>query len=353
MREIFGLALGERGHPMGVKAIATRLNERGNTRRGQRFSTGSIYDILTNTTYRGQYFFNRFDSRGGKARPPSEWIELAAPVIIEEATFNAAQGLLKSRNPRYTPPRVVNGPTLLAGVARCGYCGAAMILNTGKNGAYRYSCCSRKTKEGPLSCRGIRIPMDRLDDMVIGEVLEQVLDPARLRHLLDTWLRSASERAEKEKKDITKLRQKHADAKAALTRLLQLVETGTMEAEDPALKERLLGLKLQRDECAAEIADLQHRMTTGEPAVTPAKINRLAKLLKEKLTSGSPEFRQAYARLLMREVLVKDKEIRITGSKAILARAASGEPGQTPPAVLSFVREWRTGEDSNSRPPDS
>ncbi|WP_210336484.1 hypothetical protein, partial [Rhodomicrobium vannielii] len=43
----------------------------------------------------------------------------------------------------------------------------------------------------------------------------------------------------------------------------------------------------------------------------------------------------------MREVLVKDKEIRITGSKAILARAASGEPGQTPPAVLSFVREWR------------
>ncbi|WP_127077136.1 hypothetical protein [Rhodomicrobium lacus] len=65
--------------------------------------------------------------------------------------------------------------------------------------------------------------------------------------------------------------------------------------------------------------------------------------------SGSPEFRQAYARLLMREVPVKDKEIRIAGSRAILARAASAEPGKTPPAVLSFVREWRPLGESNKR----
>jgi len=51
----------------------------------------------------------------------------------------------------------------------------------------------------------------------------------------------------------------------------------------------------------------------------------------------------------MREVFVKDKEIRITGSRAILAGAASAEPGKTPPAVLSFVREWRPLGESNKR----
>jgi site-specific DNA recombinase len=32
------------------------------------------------------------------------------------------------------------------GLARCGCRGAAMIQNTGKDGLYRYSCCSSKLK---------------------------------------------------------------------------------------------------------------------------------------------------------------------------------------------------------------
>ena len=76
------------------------------------------------------------------------------------------------------PPRVANGPTLLAGVVRCGYCGAAMIQNTGKGGAYRYYCCSRKLKEGITACRGLRIPMGSLDEIVFSVVAKRVLDGA-------------------------------------------------------------------------------------------------------------------------------------------------------------------------------
>ena len=348
VRLMFALASGERGRPMGVKAIATHLNERGIRRRGLRFSTGGVHDLLTSTTYVGRHHFNRNDSRNGRPRPPSQWIELPVPAIIDEQTFNAVQGLLQSRNPKRVAPRVVNGPTLLAGVARCGYCGAALIQNTGKGGTYRYYCCSRKLKEGPLACRGIRMRMDRLDEIVIGEIIEHVLDPERLRTLLDTYLQSASERADRNKHQIDRLRQTHRDTQAALARLLSLVEKGVMEAEDPSLKERLLGLKLQRDELAVEIADLQQRLSSNEPEITPEKIERFAALLRDKLLNGTPEFRQAYARMVMREVNVQDKEIRISGSKAILAKAASQGFGKTPPAVLSFVREWRTRRDSNS-----
>ncbi len=58
-------------------------------------------------------------------------------------------------------------------------------------------------------------------------------------------------------------------------------------------------------------------------------------------------------RLVMREVSVGDKEIRISGSKAALARAASDGFDKAAPAVLSFVREWRTRQDSNLRPSPS
>ncbi|MCF1709456.1 recombinase family protein [Tabrizicola sp. J26] len=341
VQRIFDLALGALGRPLGVKAIASHLNDRAITRRGQRFSTGSIHEILTSTTYVGRHYFNRKDSRSGRARPPSQWVEFAVPAIIEETPFNAVQGLLRSRNPKNTPPRVVNGPTLLAGVARCGYCGSALIQNTGKGGAYRYYCCSRKLKEGRHSCRGIRLPMDRLDGIVIGQVIEQVLDPDRLKKVLEQYLLAAVDRADRNRDRIDLLRQKHRDVQTSLARLLTLVEQGVMEAEDPSLRERLSGLKLQRDELAVDIADLQKRLASNEPEITPERIERFAHLLREQLLHGTPEFRQAYARLVMSEVSVTEKEIQIRGSRDILAKAVSQQPGDSPPAVLTFVREWR------------
>lgn len=177
IRLLFKLAIGVDSRALGVKAIATYLNERGITRRGRRFSTGGVYDLLTSTTYYGKHHFNRTDTRNGRPRPPSEWIEFEVPAIIDEQTFNAVQALLQSRNPKRVAPRIVNGPTLLAGVARCGHCGAGLVLDTGKGGAYRYYCCSRKMREGATACPGMRIRMDRLDEIVVDEIAARVLSP--------------------------------------------------------------------------------------------------------------------------------------------------------------------------------
>jgi DNA invertase Pin-like site-specific DNA recombinase len=347
MRLIFDLAIGAEGRPRGVKAIATYLNERGITRRGRRFSTGGVHDLLTSPTYCGRHQFNRTDSRNHRRRPPSQWVEVKVPAIVDEQTFNAVQALLQSRSPKRVAPRVVNGPTLLAGVARCGHCGAALIQNTGKSGTYRYYCCSRKLKEGATACKGLRMPMQRLDQIVIDELSARVLQPDRLGDLLKAYLKSANNRSAEIKERLSRLRQAHKEAEAAIARLLTLVEQGAMNAEDPSLRERLIGLKVRRDELAAEATDLQKRIATGEPAITPDKIKAFAALLKDKLHNGAPDFKQAYARLIVREVSVKDKEIRISGSKAVLARAAAAGLDNSVPGVLSFVRQWRTRQDSN------
>ena len=325
------------------------LNERGHLRRGRKFSTGNIHEILTSTTYHGQHYFNRFDSRNRRPRPPSEWVPLAVPAIIEERVFDAVQGLLHSRDPRRVAPRIVNGPTFLAGLARCGYCGAALIQNTGKGGQYRYYACSKKLKEGPTSCRGLRMPMPKLDDIVVGEVARLVLEPKRLGDMIEGYVKAAADRGVQDKDRLARSRAGQKDAEASITRLLQLVENNVMDPSDPALRERMIALKLTRDEMAREAGELQKIITSGQPTITQEKITRVAEVLRDKLYNGTPEFRQAYARLLMDEINVTDDEIRISGSTAVLARAVS-EGMHTPmPPVLSYVREWRPQRDSNPR----
>jgi site-specific DNA recombinase len=348
VRMIFDMASGVEGRQMGIFAIASWLNERGILRRGRRFSTGGVHDILTSTSYTGHHHFNRKNSRNGRPRPPSEWVPLAVPQIIDEQTFNATQARLQSRSPKNVPPRILNTPTLLAGVARCGHCGAALIQNTGKGGQYRYYSCSRRQKEGPLACIGLRMPMDKLDRIVTNEVTERILQPERLRALLEEYLRTALEREDANRDKLRQLRQAHKEAEAGLARLLELVEKGLMEADDASLRERMVALRFRRDELAQELAGLTRRLSAAEPVITPERVDRLAQLLARQLASDSPELRQAYVRLLLEEVRVTGSEIRIAGSKAILARTAArgGETSDTP-EVLSFVREWRTRHDSN------
>jgi hypothetical protein len=75
--------------------------------------------------------------------------------------------------------------------------------------------------------------MEKLDEIVVGEVARQVLDPDRLTAMLDAYVQSAAAQADGAKAQLAKLRHDHSAAVAGIVRLLELVEKGLMEAEDP------------------------------------------------------------------------------------------------------------------------
>jgi hypothetical protein len=170
--------------------------------------------------------------------------------------------------------------------------------------------------------------------------------------LTGLWGREALRRANhaNSRAGVSASRFNAAEAEAAIARLLELVEKGLMGTEDPALRERLIGLKLRRDELAKDAGDLQRHIASGEPQITPDKIGKVAILLPDKLRHGPLELRQAYARLVMDEVSVTDQEVRISGSKSVLARCAAAGEMPAAPAVLSFVQDWRARQDSNLWP---
>jgi site-specific DNA recombinase len=176
---------------MGIKAITTHLNTKGYRHRGKAFYTASVECILKNEAYIGIHYYNRIDSRTRKVRPPSEWIKIEVPVIVDQQTFDAVQRTLKSRNPKKTAPRVVTGPTLLIGIAVCEKCGWGMMLRTGKGGRYKYLTCAKSATEGTGFGHLIRI--DKADEMVIQAMEDQVFVPDRLTAILEAMANRADE----------------------------------------------------------------------------------------------------------------------------------------------------------------
>ena len=104
--------------------------------------------------------------------------------------------------------------------------------------------------------------------------------------MLDAYVQSATTKADGAKAQLAKLRHDHTAAVAGIARLLELVEKGLMEAEDPLMRERLVGLKLQRDQIAKEIGGLQIRIASTMPMITPEKVGGSASFCGTNSTKG-------------------------------------------------------------------
>ena len=57
--------------------------------------------------------------------------------------------------------------------------------------------------------------------------------------------------------------------------------------------------------------------------------------------------RKAYLKLFVDNVTISKEEIRVSGPKGVLAKAAMNDLPDMPGEVITFVREWRPVGDSN------
>jgi site-specific DNA recombinase len=122
-----------------------------------------------------------------------------------------------------------------------------------------------------------------------------------------------------------------------------------MDMKDPALAERLRHHKTNRLRLTDEMALDSGAEIPGKMSVTSAKIDRLSAVTQDALKTGSIEFRRSYLRMFVGRATVSRREVRISGPKAALAKAASSDVPAPGPGVLSFIREWRPLRDSNPR----
>ena len=355
IRLIYRLALegqGDRGQ-MGVKAIVKHLNTRGIfTRDGGRWGIGQVHRVLTRRTYIGEHEWGK-RSKHNDPRAPGEIVIVPVPAIIERETFDAVQSLLQARNPKTElPARVVIGPTLLTGICYCGNCGGAMTIRTGKSGRYRYYACSIKARQGETGCKGRAIPMDKLDNMVVSHIEDRLLDPDRLEKLLGSVLGRREDQAERRREHIASLQRQATESESRLKRLYDAIEAGVADLDDPALKERIAGLKVLRDQARADADRAQALLESpGHSALSPAMIEGFARRARERIRGHEGGYRRDHLRALAQRVVVADDAIRIMGSKTeLLKTLIAGQGRQSAPiGVPRGGLKWRTGWDSNPR----
>jgi len=189
-----------------IGAIARELNRRNiPTRSGQSaWERSTVWGMLRNPAYQGRACFGKTEAiarqrvtkrlrekggfsprcSAGHERPREQWIEIAVPALVSEATFALAQERL-SDNQRLSARRTKR-PTLLQGVLVCGQCGYGLYrtsTKTTRRQAQYYRCLGsdryRHLREPACTCRPIR--QEYLDALVWSEVVRLLNEPELVR----------------------------------------------------------------------------------------------------------------------------------------------------------------------------
>jgi DNA invertase Pin-like site-specific DNA recombinase len=352
VKDIFKLYLsGHQGRALGVKGVASLLNDRSVTMRGGKWNKTLVYELIANRTYVGEYFFNKTEAKTRKRKPQSEWVQIAVEPIIDVETFNLAVQRRVDRSPAMVPPRIVNSPTLLTGLLRCGECGARMTLATGKGGKYHYYKCSTRINQiGRKTCQSSNIPMEKLDGLVLQAVADRVFKPERVKTMLTELLRAQKKSGSTHKDQLKALTKELDNLKSQSDRLYEAVEKGLLPM-DVTLQERVHKHQARRQEILTEIAGLRREQELPVERIEPGHVNAFCSALKSKLQEKSSGLGKEYLKLLVDEIRVDGNKVSVRGSHAALAAAiAETKLGARSPMrgrVPSFGSVWLPMPDSN------
>ena len=112
---------------------------------------------------------------------------------------------------------------------------------------------------------------------------------------------------------------------SSMGRLYEGIETGVIKLDD-LLRDRTDKLQARRQEILTEMAGLKTQTTLPVNLLRPKHIDAFTKSLREKLLDNRA-FAKEYPRLLVDEIRVGKKEVKLTGSYAAVAHAVAGKLG--------------------------
>ena len=341
---------GHQGREMGCKEIVKYLTEKGLLMRGKPWNIHKTHTLLSDPLYMGDYFYNMRDSKANKQRPAEEWVKTLILAIIDAATFERVRVKRESRAPANKAPRLVSSPTLLTGLLKCGVCGAAMTLVTGKSGRYKYYKCTSRHSQGNHAYTSKNLPMERLDDLVLNSMADKIFAPERLQVMVAELRRRIQSSKDDQQGRINELNRQLKLVEKKQDNLLNAIENGTIELDDTTQR-RAQQHKAAREALFIELAGVRRDHTL--PAVQHIKASQVdvfGKVLRNKLLAKDSALAKSYLHILVDEIVVQDKTATVKGSYAALAETMQQIKMGTLNQVPTFIADWCARHDSNVRP---
>ena len=191
--------------------------------------------------------------------------------------------------------------------------------------------------------------MDKLDDLVASHLEDRLLQPERLETILATVLDRRQERSERQHEHIGGTEQARGGVRSAPQAPLRRHRgRQSPTCGDPALKDRIDGLKAIRDQAKADAERAQAMLeNSGSKAVTPQMVRTLAETARRHIRLEGGGYRRDHLRALAQRVEVADGEVRIMGSKSRLLQVLTEKNSVN--SVPTQGLKWRRGWDSNPR----
>jgi site-specific DNA recombinase len=292
-----------------------------------RWAQSSIVEILRDSLYKGEAYYNRTqpaelhqpygprgrtdrvpgNTQGRTRRPPSEWIAVPVPPIIDPETWERAQAQLRQnqeRAQRQTTPRRY----LLRSLLVCGRCGRRMVGSWSAPGG-RYICALRYPRHVPGACPGRSLSALAIEQMVWAHVQALLADPEVLRQqyaqghgdpAVDVRAEHEHARIERKLAALERENTRLLDAyQAAVIELAELAERRErLTAQGQQLRARVQEIEQQRRDRAAEL-----RLLEGVDAFCAS--------IRDAMVAPTFEVKQKVLQLVVQRIVVEDHRITI------------------------------------------
>ncbi len=170
-------------------------------------------------------------------------------LLFDRITFDRVQILLKDRAPVKLHPRRVASRYLLSGLARCGYCGKALVGQDAKSGQFTYYVCGTLQKKGAGSCPTHRLNSQQFENLVIDKIKEHVLTTENLARLVHIVNEEMDSLAIEYRQRLDNVIDEIADVDHRLERLYDALETGKIQLAD--LAPRIQQLRQRQEQLQA------------------------------------------------------------------------------------------------------
>lgn len=283
VKEIYSLYLeGKR-----VKEIAKLMNARGIKNRGYDMNYNSVFRILTNRKYIGEYKF-------GDILLPD-----AIPAIIDKDTFDDVQQRLK-HNKKAPAMHRSEDDYLLTTRLFCGKCGAMMVGEIGTShtqSKYRYYKCNQAKKH---KCDKKAVKKDWIEDLVIEEILSLISDDEVIEELSDRIYEMQTE----ENTAVAVVRNQLSEVEKKLNNLAEAIAQGVFSS---TTKKLLDDLEEQKSNLEVELFKTQ----INHPVLTKEQI-QFALYSYRKLDLSSQEGKQQLIDGFVNSIFLYDDRFLIT-----------------------------------------
>ncbi|MCC6568942.1 MAG: recombinase family protein, partial [Anaerolineales bacterium] len=230
--------------------------------------------------------------------------------LIPWELWQAVREMEKETKKRFGHKRI-KFPTLLAGLAYCVHCGAAMVVHT-SDGYRCYICGKRDRKHGFADCpNSHRVNAPRAEARILDTIFNRILTPDFARVIVEDVQNQLADTA-KIDREIGQVTDALIAVERSIARLVKLAEdTGEIQE----VKNRLIELKRQQAEYSARIRELKTTQEIQTPQVTPEALELIFDTWRAQVKNAKERGDIATARKLLTQFVQK---IELGNKKAII-----------------------------------